>query len=608
MAIIGGPYISHRFFAGAFRNSLFLSTMERSDSNWQIWMDTGGTFTDCLAISPDGQWHRQKVLSTGCLRGQLLQRLKPQVFRFATSWSGSPGLFKDYQIRVLKQEGTAQIVQMDFSRGILETTKPLAFSQAGTFELTASEEAPILAARLITQTPLDQSLPPLEMKLGSTKGTNALLERKGADVVLFITEGFRDLLAIGTQQRPHLFQLAIPQPDLLFNAVIEVKERLAVDGTVLQALNDQEINRLVRYCRQHKIQAVAIAFLHAYRHPIHEQRLMAALLDAGIPYVSASAQLSPSIGLLPRANTAVVNAYLSPIIDQYLQGIRQHLSSLESDIVQSDALKVMTSSGGLVAAPYFRAKDSLLSGPAGGIVGAARIAGQMGHECILTLDMGGTSTDTARYDRAYDYRFTTKIGAVELLSPALAIETVAAGGGSICYFDGQKLCVGPESAGADPGPACYGAGGPLTITDVNLLLGRMDGHKLGIPIELDQAVLALQQLRDAIHQKGGEYYTYLDLLEGLVQIANEKMAEAIRRISVAKGFAPQDYALLVFGGAGGLHACAIAELLSIATVLLPFNAGILSAYGMGFAQIERLAERQVLLLLETAMPQLEHWL
>ncbi|MEL6654226.1 MAG: hydantoinase/oxoprolinase family protein, partial [Bacteroidota bacterium] len=280
------------------------------------------------------------------------------------------------------------------------------------------------------------------------------------------------------------------------------------------------------------------------------------------------------------AQTAVVNAYLAPIMEQYLQAV--------SNALPEDSLRVMTSAGGLVVKSHFQAKDSLLSGPAGGIVGAAWAAKEAGITRILTLDMGGTSTDVARYDGSYHYRYQVKVGHAELLSPALAIETVAAGGGSICRFDGAKLEVGPESAGASPGPACYGAGGPLTITDVNLLLGHLDPSAFPVPISVEAAQEALAKLR------GDHAFREADLLQGFYRIANEKMAAAVRNISVRQGYHPPEYALLSFGGAAGQHACAVADLLGIERVLIPYEASILSARGMGQAQIERFATRQVL--------------
>lgn len=568
---------------------------------WEIWIDTGGTFTDCIAINPDGETIRSKVLSSSCLRGKLLEQIDAKTFRFSQNWRIKSDIFQGYAFYVSgNSTAVAKIQSVDFQNDTIELDADLEIVNKTDFEITAHEEAPILAARLVTQTPLNQALPPLAMRLGSTKGTNALLEKKGANVTFLVTKGFKDLLYIGTQQRPSLFQLNIPEPDLLYANVMEVEERLGANGEILQELTDEEINRILSILKKTDLQAIAIAFLHSYSNPIHEKKLGDALKNAGFPFISLSCELTPSIKILPRAQTALVNAYLLPVIHNYFKNIELKLN-------KNSNLLVMTSAGGLVAADFFNPKDSLLSGPAGGVVGSARIAQQLGFERILTFDMGGTSTDAARFDGAYDYQFVTKVGNAEMASPALAIETVAAGGGSICSFDGNKLTVGPESAGALPGPACYGAGGPLTITDVNLLLGKLDPSAMGIPIHTQPAWTALRQLQVQILERTTAYYSENELLLGFETIANEKMADAIRKISVAKGFDPKDYALLAFGGAGGLHACKIAELLGNQEIILPYDGGLLSAYGIGNARMERLAAQQVLELYanyEYRLPQL----
>lgn len=572
--------------------------MSTSLPPWRLHIDTGGTFTDCIATGPDGRTRRIKVLSSSRLRGSIVEKLDGGWFRMQHNWPVEPDIFDGYFLYLL--DNPAEPVQVEETRlgqNRIRLSRGIPLSGPAPFEITAGEEAPVLAARLATSTPLNASLPPVRMRLGSTKGTNALLERKGAEVALLITRGFGDLPYIGTQQRPHLFQLDIPEPPRLYRTVIEVAERLDARGEVIEPLTELEIKRIVKSVQQSGCRSVAIALLHAYRNPAHEQQLGEALRRAGIPFRSLSQQLTPSIKLLPRAQAALANAYLSPVIHDYLSHIREKLGD-------NQQLRIMTSAGGLVGADLFHPKDSLLSGPAGGVVGSAAIARQLGFGKVLTLDMGGTSTDAARYDGQYDYEYTTRVGDVSMLSPCLAIETVAAGGGSICAFDGQKLVVGPESAGADPGPACYGVGGPLAITDINLLLGKLDPSEMGIPISREKARRALLEVKAAIEAATGEPYTEEELLRGFEQIANEKMAEAIRRISVAKGFDPADYALLAFGGAGGLHACKIAELLGIDTIILPYDGGLLSAYGMGQAQVERLAERQILQTLEEVQNEL----
>ena len=549
---------------------------------WQIWVDTGGTFTDCIAKTPTGDTKRLKVLSSSFLRAKLIARTAPCTFQFEANWSFDTALLVGFSVRLVGQEDFAQI--LNIQANALTVSADWDLTEPCDLEITSHEEAPVLATRLVTQTPLGQEFPPLKMRLGTTKGTNALLERKGAKVALFVTKGFKDLLRIGTQQRPHLFQLNIPEPTLLYDSVFEVNERLDKSGAVLIDLPEIELQKIDNEVIGSGCRSVAVSFLHSYQNPAHEKRVGSLPALSGCS-LSLSSQLSPSINYLKRTQTALVNAYLQPILAEYLQNITQSLGA---------SVQVMTSAGGLTNATAFLAKDSLLSGPAGGMVGAAKIAQQLGFERCLTFDMGGTSTDTARFDGQLDLQFVTKIEGIELHNPTLAIETVAAGGGSICAFDGQKLTVGPQSAGASPGPACYGAGGPLTITDVNLLLGKLDSSQFGIPVRIDKAREALAQIQRQVFEATQRYIADKELLVGFEQIANEKMAEAIRRISVAKGFDPKAYPLLTFGGAGGLHGCQLADILGISTVVLPYDAGLLSAFGMGQARAERIVSRQIL--------------
>ncbi|NBB19586.1 5-oxoprolinase [Runella sp. CRIBMP] len=560
---------------------------------WQIWIDTGGTFTDCLALNVSGVLKRTKVLSSSFLRGQIIEKTGPRTYRTDTKWAFESALLTGYDFRIVGENAFIKVIK--FSGEVLELEQEIDLT--GTifpvdFEVTTHEEAPVLATRIVTETPLNHPFPSLSMRLGTTKGTNALLERKGAKVTLYVTKGFRDAVRIGTQQRPNLFQLAIPEPTLLYDEVIEIPERLDAKGEIIAPFDDSKV-ALPRSAHH----SVAISFLHSYLNPTHEQQLGAVLNAQKYPSISSSSELYAGINYLKRTQTALVNAYLQPILSEYLTNIKYALGQ--------QTVRVMTSAGGLVSAATFRAKDSLLSGPAGGMVGAAAIAQQLGFERCLTFDMGGTSTDTARFDGKLDLEFVTKIEGIELHNPTLAIETVAAGGGSICSFDGQKLHVGPESAGANPGPACYGAGGPLTITDVNLLLGKLDTSRFGIPVRIDKSHEALKAIQQRIFTQINQQLSEDELLHGFEQIANEKMAEAIRRISVAKGFDPKEYPLLTFGGAGGLHGCQLAEILNIATVILPYDGGLLSAYGMGQARVERIVSQQVLKPLDELTPQLD---
>jgi 5-oxoprolinase (ATP-hydrolysing) len=330
---------------------------------------------------------------------------------------------------------------------------------------------------------------------------------------------------------------------------------------------------------------VAVSLIHSYRNTEHEVALKN-VLTKHFKFVSISSDLSQLIKYQHRTETTVINAYLKPTIQNYLQNIMQKLPE--------NSLKVMSSAGSLMNANTFQPKDSLLSGPAGGIVSAATIAKMSGFEKIITFDLGGTSTDVARYDGDYDYCFETSINGATVFAPALNIETVAAGGGSICYFDGYKLCVGPQSAGASPGPACYWAGGPLTITDVHSLLGRLDASLFGIPIVEEAAKMALIKIEKLVFEKTKKRIETTEILRGFLNIADERMAEAIRKISTSKGYNPKEYALLTFGGAGGLHACNIAQLLDIQSVIVPKYAGLLSAYGILNALTERFSEQQIL--------------
>ena len=561
-----------------------------------IAIDTGGTFTDGIATDNSDRIYTCKVLSNSSLRGSIEKWLDSKTVKVKNSWHVEKDIFQNYEFRFLSQSFNAQnkdmpiilVEQYDPVSKIVTLNHALPeeyYDMKLSFELTAHEEAPVLAARLITQTPLNTPLPPLLMRLGSTKGTNALLERKGAPTALLVTKGFKDLLKIGNQQRPDLFALEIVKPEPLNQECIEIEERLNADGTVLKSLTFNNLDKKIEKLKKQKIQSVAVALMHAYKNNAHEMQLKA-YLKKHFDYVSVSSELSQQIKFLPRAETTIVNTYLAPIIDKYIKNITHKLPD--------DSLQVMTSAGSLINATLFQPKDSLLSGPAGGIVGAATIGQLSGYSKILTFDMGGTSTDVARFDNDYDYKFDVSIGSATVFSPALNIETVAAGGGSICYFDGFKLCVGPESAGSTPGPACYGAGGPLTITDVNLLLGRLDTYQFGIPVSTDAAAKQLTLLQDKIVQKTQKLLSKEDILNGFLTIANERMADAIKKISVAKGYAPPQYALVAFGGAGGLHACCMASLLGINTILLPKYAGLLSAYGIMHAQIERFAEKQIL--------------
>lgn len=562
---------------------------------WKFWIDTGGTFTDCLAISPDGKMKRIKVLSNAALRGKITG-MDANNINISCNWPIDKNIFKDYDFKILgKKHPEVKVLFTDLHNRLLKTDTDLTqyYSPGADFEIYTVEEAPILAARIASERKIDEKLPPMEMRLGSTKGTNALLERKGASTVLLVTEGFCDLINIGTQQRPDIFALQVNKPKPIYDSVIELPERINAMGQVIEHLNKTDLDQLIDQLRKIKPDTVAVALMNSYKNDLHEKSIESALQKAGFRYVSLSSALAEEIRLLPRAQTALVNAYLSPVIDDYLSAVQSK--------IWHGSLKVMTSAGGLIDSGHFHPKDSLLSGPAGGVVGAASIARRMEESRIIAFDMGGTSTDVSRYDGLYDYRFESEINKIPVFSPALAIETVAAGGGSVCGYDGYRLFVGPESAGASPGPAAYGADGPLCITDINLLLGRLDSENFGIPLSKSSAKDAFNRIREQLVVSQTEE----KLLAGFLQIANEKMVEAIRKISFNKGYNPAEYALLAFGGAGGQHACAVAELLGMKKILIPYDAGLLSAYGMGKAEIERFASRQMLSPLQKSLTEIE---
>lgn len=540
-------------------------------------IDVGGTFTDCIGTDAQGTLRRIKVLSHGAIRGQGEVLPGSAAIAFRAAWSFPEGWLTGFRFRWLST-GRETTVTGHFHQNHLHLEEE--GPETGDFELFTGEEAPILAARILTLTPPGQPLPPIHLKLGTTRGTNALLERKGAKVAFVTNAGFGDLPVIGDQQRPDLFALNIQKPTPLHTTSLEAAVRMSADGTVLQDWEEEEITRIISGLRESGAEAVAIALMHSYRNPAHELRLTEACHQAGFRFVSGSAGLSPTIKLLPRARAAITDAYLSPVMNTYLSRIAAALPG--------GKLEVMTSTGSLAPAHLFRAKDSLLSGPAGGLTGAASVAQQAGLTHILTLDMGGTSADVARWDGQWAFQYETRVGDAVIASPSVAIHTVAAGGGSVCGFDGLRLFVGPESAGASPGPACYGNGGPLTLTDVNLLLGRLSPSFFPIPVNLPAAENRL----DALVETSG--IPARQLLQGWLDIANEAMAQAIRKISTREGFDPAGYALLAFGGAGAVHACEVAASLGITEVVVPFEAGLLSAAGIRAARPQHLEKRQAL--------------
>jgi 5-oxoprolinase (ATP-hydrolysing) len=587
-------------------------------ARWEFWIDVGGTFTDCLARAPDGSTRRLKLLSSGVTKGSVAadstcesvvddaRRLDPHDF-----WIG-------WQLATVDSAGAAidasEVVAFDPAEGRLRLRglqSPPAPSTS--YELRSPLEAPVVAVRYILGLPLAEPVPPVVLRLGTTRGTNALITRGGARTALATTRGFGDVLEIGYQARPRLFDLTVRKPPLLTSAVVEIDERMTHSGEVLVAPHEAVVRQQLESLRGSGIKSLAICLLHADRYPEHELFVDRIARDVGFTEVSVSHEVAPLPKIVPRADTTVVDAYLNPVLREYVARLAASLPGSQ--------IRLLTSAGGLVSATEFRGKDSILSGPAGGVVGFSRAAQAAGFNAAIGFDMGGTSTDVARFDHnlggRFELEYETQKAGVRLVAPTMAIETVAAGGGSICRFDGVKLVVGPESAGAEPGPACYGRGGPLTVTDCNLVLGRIVAERFPFPLDraaamerlgqlaaeaasshsLEERVAGVERQRaPSVLRAGGSAphrpqppspQTLEELAAGLMRIANANMAAAMRLVTVAKGANPADYLLVAFGSAAPQHACAVARELGVRQVLVHPDAGILSALGIGLADVVR---------------------
>jgi len=519
---------------------------------WDFWIDRGGTFTDIVARAPDGSIRTVKLLSE------------------------SPA-YTDAAI-----EGIRRLLGV--APGL-----PLPTGQIGT------------------------------VKMGTTVATNALLERKGDRTLLLVTKGFRDALRIGYQARPDIFAKRIVKPGMLYERVAEVAERVRADGTVEAEPDLHAVRRDLQSAWDAGIRAVAIVFMHAWRFPEHERRVAMLAREMGFPQVSASHEVSPLLKFVGRGDTAVADAYLSPILRRYVDRVADALGERAPPAPPPPAVPLprfagkdsprlffMQSSGGLTDARMFRGKDAILSGPAGGVVAAVETARRAGFTRVIAFDMGGTSTDVSHFDGEYERTFETEVAGVRLRAPMMRIHTVAAGGGSILKFAQGRYQVGPESAGADPGPACYRRGGPPTVTDANLIVGklipehfpRIFGPDANQPLDIEAGRAAFAKLAAEI----GDGRTPEEIADGFLSIANENMANAIRRISVARGHDVTKHALNCFGGAGGQHACAVADLLGIATVLIHPLSGLLSAYGMGLADMRASRSRALVAMLDPEAP------
>jgi 5-oxoprolinase (ATP-hydrolysing) len=521
-------------------------------NGWQFWIDRGGTFTDIVAKRPDGAILTHKLLSEN-----------PERYRDAA------------------MQGIRELLGL----------------KAG---------APLTGASVDA------------VKMGTTVATNALLERKGERVALAITKGFADQLRIAYQNRPKLFTRRIVLPELLYERVIEIDERITATGEVLTKVDTASARRGLQQAFDAGIRAVAIVLLHGYRYPAHELAIEQVAREIGFTQVSVSHHVSPLMKIVGRGDTTVVDAYVSPILRRYVDqvagdiqgpGARGATAPSDQEAGSKTRLMFMQSNGGLVDARFFQGKDSILSGPAGGIVGAVRTATMAGFNEIITFDMGGTSTDVALYNGEYERAFETLVAGVRMRAPMMKIHTVAAGGGSILFFDGARFRCGPESAGANPGPACYRRGGPLCVTDANIMVGKIQpdffpkvfgrngDEKLDAGVVREKFAALAEDVRKAT----GEKRSPEEIADGFLKIAVENMANAIKQISVQRGFDVTEYALCTFGGAGGQHACRVADALGMTTVFIHPLAGVLSAYGMGLADLRVMREKAVEASLEDAL-------
>ncbi|WP_414513391.1 hydantoinase/oxoprolinase family protein [Nostoc sp. PCC 9305] len=428
------------------------------------------------------------------------------------------------------------------------------------------------------------------VKMGTTVATNALLERKGDRVVLLITKGFKDALRIGYQNRPNIFARHIILPTMLYEQVIEIDERYDANGNKLIPINIEQVKSDLQAVYHTGIRSCAIVFMHSDRYPEHEQEIAQLAQEIGFTQISISHQVSPLMKLVSRGDTTVVDAYLTPILRRYVNQVANQLPSVK--------LMFMKSDGGLVAAEQFQGKDSILSGPAGGIVGAVQTSKRAGFELVITFDMGGTSTDVAHFKGEYERQLDSEIAGARMRVPVLAINTIAAGGGSVIFFDGSSYRVGPKSASSNPGPACYRRGGPLTVTDANVILAKIHpqyfpsvfGIDGNLPLDKDIVIQKFIQLTKDIQAATLNDSTPEQVAAGFIAIAVENMANAIKKISLQRGYDVSQYVLCCFGGAGGQVACLIADTLGIKTIFLHPYAGVLSAYGMGLADVLAIRE------------------
>jgi 5-oxoprolinase (ATP-hydrolysing) len=512
----------------------------------KLFADRGGTFTDIVAVTDDQR---------------IIDKLSKHPERFLTVPISEQKWVIVYKLLSENPE--------KYQDAVIQGIRDI-------MSLSTNEPIPTAAIEVV--------------KMGTTVATNALLERKGSRVVLVITKGFEDALRIGYQNRPDIFARHITLPTMLYEQVIGVEERYDAHGQELTPVNVQQVKQDLQKVYNAGIRSCAIVCMHSDRYPHHEQQIAQIAQKVGFTQVSVSHQVSPLIKIVSRGDTTVVDAYLTPILRHYINQVTSQLPQVK--------LMFMKSDGGLVAAQQFQGKDSILSGPAGGIVGAVQTSKRAGFNLIITFDMGGTSTDVAHFKGEYERQLDSEIAGARMRVPVLAINTIAAGGGSILFFDGSSYSVGPKSAGSNPGPACYRRGGPLTVTDANVMLGKIHpqhfpsvfGLKGNLPLDKDIVIQKFSQLAQEIADITHNHRTPEQVAAGFIAIAVENMANAIKKISLQRGYDVSQYTLCCFGGAGAQVACLIADTLGIKKIFLHPYAGVLSAYGMGLADIRAIRE------------------
>jgi 5-oxoprolinase (ATP-hydrolysing) len=493
---------------------------------------------------------------------------------------------KDFSTRwkfYIDRGGTFTDLVAEAPDGALKTLKLLS-------ESASYDDAALEGIRRFLELPAGAPVPPLaEVRMGTTVATNALLTRNGERLALVTTRGFKDQLRIGYQNRPLLFALKIELPDMLYERAIEADERVTAEGEILRALDEGTLRDALGEAREDGIAACAILFMHGYRYPAHEKRAAEIARELGFAQVSTSHDTVPLMKYVSRGDTTVADAYLSPVLARYANRVSRALGGTR--------LTFMTSNGGLAAPEFFRGKDAIASGPAGGVVGMAETARAAGFDRVIGFDMGGTSTDVSRFDGVYERVYETEVAGVRLRVPMLAIHTVAAGGGSILHFDGARFRVGPDSAGADPGPKCYRRGGPLAVTDANVMVGKLSPEFFprlfgpGADQPLDAG--SVRDAFAALAREIGDGRSAVEVADGFIRIAVENMANAIKRISVAKGYDTRAYTLNCFGGAGGQHACLVADALGMTRIFIHPFSGLLSAYGMKLARLRSVRQRAI---------------